>query len=105
MNSSNPPPWVTADIPVDPWVANRKQDVHHTLQGYIHRETEKAILFEIIQLNGSPLGAPGTEGKKEWFPLSQTKSITRPAPSETSHGEYDNITITHWIAKQKGLPV
>jgi hypothetical protein len=55
--------------------------------------------------NGVFINNPGEEGKKEWFPLSQTKSITRPAPSETAAGEYDNITVTQWIARTKGFKV
>ena len=44
--TNEPPPWVTAPTPVtaNPASTVRKGDAIHTLQGYIHRESDKAIL-------------------------------------------------------------
>jgi len=116
MNNQDIPPWVDdPSIPTDARAPatretigqhrGRPDEKYVTFQGYIHRETEKAVLFECVMENGVFINNPGEEGKKEWFPLSQTKSITRPAPSETAAGEYDNITVTQWIARTKGFKV
>lgn len=82
----------------------RPGDRFHTLQGFIHRETERAILFEPHQLNGSPL-AVDPKPARHWFPLSQCKSITRAAPADTDTGEveYDNLTVKEWLLKDKGI--
>jgi hypothetical protein len=128
MNNQDIPPWVDdPSIPTDDLAAlqpdrpvakairpptsaehlyhKRSGEQYVTFQGYIHRQTEKAILFECIMENGVFIGNPGEEGKKEWFPLSQTKSITRPSLPATAAGEYDNITVTQWIARTKGFKV
>jgi len=50
------------------------------------RETDKAILVTVKDRE-DPL----------WMPLSQVKKITRAGEGK------DSITVTAWIAKQKGL--
>lgn len=104
-SNSDIPPWVTdPDIPTDvPFAKSsgtpiRKKEATHTLHGYIHRLTEKAILFEIIQVNDTPFVPAGTEGKKEWFPLSQTSTV-----SDRNGDEYDYIVVSDWIARTKGI--
>ena len=58
-----------------------------TLQGVtLGRETEKAVLITVKDRE-DPL----------WMPLSQVKKITRAGEGK------DSITVTAWIAKQKGL--
>lgn len=99
------PPWVTdPDIPTDVPFKEAdsrkvKREATHTLHGYIHRQTEKAILFEIIQVNDTPFVPPGTEGKKEWFPLSQTSTVSQGAEP----ADYDYIVVSDWIARTKGI--
>ena len=102
------PPWVNdPDIPVDvPWhkqagtsPTKGKKETTHTLHGYIHRQTEKAILFEILQVNDTPFVPDGTEGKKEWFPLSQTSTISQGEEPQ----DYDYIVVSDWIARVKGI--
>jgi hypothetical protein len=71
-----------------------------TLQGYRMRETDAAILFEIHQIDGEDWEPDTGIARKMWFPLSQMRSQdynTRPT------NEYDTITISKWIAGQKGL--
>lgn len=67
-----------------------------TLEGYIHGETEKAILFEVHTLRGESVADP----KKEWFPISQTKRIIR-APKNSQ--EMDTLVVSEWICKAKGI--
>lgn len=98
------PPWVTdpdtpTDVPFKEADTRRTtRETTHTLHGYIHRQTEKAILFEIIQVNDTPFVPPGTEGKKEWFPLSQTSTV-----SDRNGDEYDYIVVSDWIARVKNI--
>ena len=49
------------------------------------KETEKAIMVTI-------------DGTDHWMPLSQVKSMKR-----TGMKDGDSITVTMWIAQQKGL--
>jgi hypothetical protein len=70
-----------------------------TLSGTIGAETEKAILFTVHGVDSEEV-----EPKKEWFPLSQVKSITRAAVTEAiEEQEEDVIVVKEWICKQKGL--
>lgn len=72
------------------------------LIGLTKRDTGKAILFvldkneheDIVDLTVSP--SAFTSGI--WFPLSQVKEQS-PGP------ESDTITVTAWIAEQKGIQV
>lgn len=90
----------------NPHVSVRPGDRFHTLQGFIHRETERAILFEPHQLNGSPLEVD-PKPARHWFPISQCRSITRAAPvppdDDTGEIEYDNLTVKEWLLKEKGI--
>lgn len=67
------------------------------LTGTIKRETAKAILFEIEEMNDQPIKG-GTQ--QEWFPLSQTQSITRAAAGSD---EYDYLLVSQWIVEQKDI--
>lgn len=125
MASNDIPPWVTDSVPEEekpvdqkikargyfPVLASpsaRPGDQIYTLQGYHMRETEKAVLFEVHQINGAPWdpesGADNTRARQHWFPLSQVKSITH-APKAVEDGtlEYDNIQVKEWILKSKEL--
>ena len=76
-------------------------DIYHRLSGRIFHETEKAIYFKASEVDNVEVEAP----KKEWFPLSQVKSITRaaePGP-EDEPMEPDMIEVKAWIVKSKGL--
>jgi hypothetical protein len=68
---------------------------YHALSGYIHRDTDKAIHFEVIEIDGVPV----EESKKEWFPLSQCSKITRQAKGSQ---EMDKIEVSAWILSTKG---
>ena len=79
----------------------------YTLQGYHIRETEKAVLFEVHQINGSMYSLEQGEDEKKrqhWFPLSQVKSITHAAKKNYESAlEYDNIQVKEWILSTKGI--
>lgn len=108
MSIDNIPPWVvdpdankqtTFERTVNP--IQRAGDNYHTLQGYAMRETDKAILFEVYQLDGQEINLTRRE---MWFPFSQVKSITRAAPTTDGNAiEYDNIQVKEWILKQKEI--
>lgn len=106
MSGTNePPPWVTSPTPtsVNPASTVRKGDAIHTLQGYIHRESDKAILFEVWQVDGKEIDLAASV-RKMWFPLSQVKSVTAARePDADEVPEYDNIQCKEWILGQKGL--
>lgn len=69
---------------------------YHSLSGYIKRDTDKAIHFEVVEIDGVPV----EESQKEWFPLSQVDKIIRQAKG--SH-EMDKIEVSAWILGAKGL--
>jgi len=93
------PPWVTDPSTPLPVRKEQKKEATHTLHGYIHRQTEKAILFEIIRVNDTAFVPEGTEGKKEWFPLSQTSTISQ----AHEPADRDYIVVSDWIARTKGI--
>ena len=114
------PPWITDRIGneelkgVDtqiksryPTSAPRAGDQIYTLQGYHIRETEKAVLFEVRQINGAPwdpeTGADDYRKRQHWFPLSQVKSITHVNTAGESAIEYDNMQVKEWILSTKGI--
>lgn len=76
------------------------KDPTFTLSGNILGETEKAIRFSIhtLQEDGTSFIQNLPESKTEWFPLSQTRSITHALPGET-----DQIRVTKWILSAKGF--
>lgn len=68
---------------------------YHAVEGYIHRDTDKAIHLEVVTIDGIPV----EESKKEWFPISQCQSITRqPKGSQ----EMDRAEVSAWILSTKG---
>lgn len=69
-------------------------DTYYSLQGSIIRETEKAILFQVEEINGLPID----DSPQEWFPLSQVKSILR-----STNSDLDKIEVKEWILQQKEL--
>lgn len=76
------------------------------IEGTRIRETEKAILFCVKQVNGRVL----PESKNEWFPISQMKSALTLAPdpedpfnSEEESKAMDWMKMSHWICSTKGL--
>ena len=106
MDIDDIPPWAdeqpaqtTFERTVNP--IQRAGDNYRTLQGYAMRETDKAILFEVYQLDGQDIDLTKRE---MWFPFSQVKSITRPPRGvDGSAIEYDNLTVKEWILKQKEI--
>jgi hypothetical protein len=75
--------------------------VYTTLTGFIVAETEKAILFEVREISGSPVADP----VREWFPLSQVSKIVR-APKNAEPGSreaMDWILAAEWLCLKKGL--
>jgi hypothetical protein len=60
------------------------------LDGYINRETEKAIHFNVAQA-GHVL-----DGETFWFPISQIKSIYRAEGNEP-----DRIQVADWLIEAK----
>lgn len=73
-----------------------RSTTYHAVTGYIHRDTDKAIHFEVVEIDGMPV----EEVKKEWFPLSQVSKITRQAKGSQ---EMDKIEVSAWILGAKGL--
>lgn len=67
---------------------------YYKLKGTILHETEKAIQFNIDSVQGEYL----EDSQTEWFPISQTKSITR-----TSGQGTDEIEVAEWLLKRKEL--
>jgi hypothetical protein len=65
-----------------------------TIKGRAGAESEKAIQFTVHEVNGVDVDEETTE----WFPLSQTSSITR-----SGSAELDTIKVSNWIASKKGL--
>lgn len=67
------------------------------LRGTITRESDKAVLFEYVELE-FPNGAKSPIEGKSWFPHSQITRTERGVSLET-----DRIWISEWIAEKKGL--
>lgn len=74
----------------------------YTIHGYIIRETDKAILIEVQQVNDTRLEDKEVPGgnRNMWFPLSQVSTIHR---AKNSGNDYDYIRAKEWICKQKDL--
>lgn len=121
MNHATPP-WEDDDDlpPVDSYINDRTKpsrtaaatatstrpgDALHTVQGYIMRQTEKAILIEVWQVNGKDIPCPDQiPNRNMWFPLSQVSTIhTAPPGNADAAMEYDYIRAKEWILKQKDL--
>lgn len=109
------PPWEDSDIPdpvneLPPVTAYNQAGEPastkpayrlHTVHGYIIRETEKAILIQVYQVDGKDTETPDDERKRDiWFPLSQVSTIHR---DNGTDGSYDYIRVKEWLCKQKGL--
>ena len=97
----NFPPVTAYDGPNEPQ-STRPGDKLHTIHGYIIRETERAILIEVMQVNDSALADADVPGgnRNMWFPLSQVSTIYR---DNGADGGYDYIRAKEWICKQKDL--
>jgi hypothetical protein len=74
---------------------SRPGNTYHAVEGYIRRETEKALQIEMVQIDGAEV-----EQKSEWFPISQLNSITRQGKGSQ---ELDKIEASAWILQAKGL--
>jgi len=109
------PPWEDSDIPdvdnlppvtaydsLNEPTSTRPGDRLHTIHGYIQRETDRAILIEVMQVNTTALtDANVPNGNRNmWFPLSQVSTIHC---DNGSDGGYDYIRAKEWICKQKDL--
>jgi hypothetical protein len=97
----NLPPVSSYDAPGEPQ-STWSGDKLHTIHGYIIRETERAVLIEVMQVNDSALADADVPGgsRNMWFPLSQVSTIHR---SDSAGGEYDYIRAKEWICEQKDL--
>jgi hypothetical protein len=68
-----------------------------TCLGYRIRESDKAVLFKVHQVDGEEV----EKVADHWFPLSQMKSQVY--SHEANDGDMDTITVSQWILEQKGL--
>lgn len=103
IDLDNIPPWVSAPPAIiKQEIIRRAGDAIIQLHGFIHRETEKAILFEVWQVNGTEIEL---SDRKLWFPLSQIKSITHGSTKDAGDDtlDYDCLRAKEWICKQKDL--
>ena len=72
-----------------------RETVYMTIFGTLHNETGKAIRMTVEKVGETTLDSP----KSEWFPFSQVQKMVRnPTP-----GESDELFVSEWILKQKGL--
>ena len=69
------------------------------VRGYILRSTDKAIHFEIHEVNGLSVIDEYGDPQAEWFPISQITSITKAADPQ----EQDEIMVKDWLLKTKDL--
>ena len=97
----NLPPVTSYDGPNEPQ-STRPGDKLHTIHGYVVRETDRAILIEVMQVNVTPLTDADVPGgnRNMWFPLSQVSTIYR---DNGDDGGYDYIRAKEWVCKQKDL--
>ena len=70
-------------------------DPTYRIKGTILRTTDKAVQFLTSEINGCPLDADQTE----WFPESQ---IRQKFYKKDGTGD-DELVVTEWICRQKGL--
>lgn len=71
---------------------------HVILVGTSIKETDKAILFKILEISGLKLVTPA----QEWFPISQMLNRKINPPSDVASTE-DQISVSRWIYDTKGL--
>lgn len=103
IDLDNIPPWADPKaVPIiKQEIIRRAGDAIINLHGFIHRETEKAILFEVWTVNGTEIDLPD---RKLWFPLSQIKGISHAPPANGDAAmDYDCLHAKEWICKQKDL--
>lgn len=70
----------------------------HNLKGEIIAETSAAILFRSYNTESD---YEARDGDSIWFPLSQVDEIHR--TYSIASGTLDEIVVSDWIAKKKGL--
>jgi hypothetical protein len=63
-----------------------------TIKGKYITESPKAVRFQVI--DGDEHHDP------QWFPFSQIKKIFKASPGST---QLDELIISEWIAKEKGI--
>lgn len=68
----------------------------YRLSGYKKRETEKAILFEVVEIDDIPTN----KDSSMWFPISQISSALYNPPNSQ---DLDWIEVPEWIVEAKGL--
>jgi hypothetical protein len=73
-------------------------NVYVTLTGNKMKETEKAVLFQIQKISGTPVKLPKST---QWFPLSQVQKMFK----DPTQSGVDTITVSEWILKQKEIGV
>lgn len=70
-----------------------------SVSGVKIRESERAVLFRVEEVSGTPL----EDAVTEWFPFSQITKMTYSTEAEHMMEKKDTLVISEWIAKQKGL--
>jgi len=63
----------------------------------VRRASEKALLCSFMDPTGE-------RGPEFWIPRSQISADSE-VPSDATGGEIGPLTISKWIAEQKGLPL
>ena len=64
--------------------------------GYLTRETEKAVLINIHEIEGAAVD----EVQGHWIPKSQ---IVDQKLEDSSSEDFDRFNIKEWILKERGL--
>ena len=63
------------------------------------RESERAVLFQVQEISGTPIDP----FKTEWFPFSQVTKMTWNKNPDKMLDELDTMVVSEWILKQKEL--
>lgn len=60
-----------------------------SMRGKVIRETEKAVLFNVMEISGAPIEPPASQ----WFPISRMqKRITNPNAEDQ-----DTMMVESWL--------
>lgn len=83
-----------------PTITMTRTNTYHSVEGYISRETDKAILIDVHKIAGEELYDGHENRKKHWFPISQVAKITRQPKGSL---ELDCLMASEWILRQKEM--
>ena len=76
------------------------------LTGRIIHQTAKAILFHVSTEHhkiDNPVSVSENNKTGFWFPFSQITEIHTASSELLNDGGYDELVVSKWIAKQKGI--